>query len=162
VSDGRAVPGVVPHVAPARLIAPDGTETPTFSRGLGRNRVALLVEGAPALGSLVRFSVLVDGGTVDGEGRVERLHTAMRVGGEERWVVIDVDRLDAGSQSRLLRVLYVVRLEEYATSADQERELPPPPPPKRRDPPPADAPKRPRPKVSRYEAPEVPQRWRVR
>ena len=162
MSDGRAFSGVVPHIAPARLIAADGTETATFSRGLGRNRVALLVEGAPEIGSLLRFSVLVDGGSVEGEGRVERLHTALRVGGEERWVVIDVDRLDPGSQSRLLRILYAVRLEEHAAAEKREQSLPPAPPPRRRDPSPPEAPKRPRPKVARYEAPEVPQRWRVR
>ena len=46
----RPVGGIDDHVGPARLRVASAPQVETFSRGIGRNRVALLVHEAPTLG----------------------------------------------------------------------------------------------------------------
>jgi hypothetical protein len=168
------LPGVLEHVAPATLQLADRT-VETFSRGIGRNRMAVLADDSPELGKHVDFSVTVDGGIISGHGVVERLHTEDAWAGEsETWLVIDVERLDDGCTGRLVRKLYRERYVEFA-EAHPELRLPPPAEPPRPTEPPGELPlgerpsaepgepkKRKRPSVARYDAPRTGDRWKVR
>ena len=168
-----SLPGVVGHVGPATLQLAD-RRVETFSRGIGRNRMAVLAGEPLELGERVDFSVAVDGGLISGHGVVERLHSEEAWAGEsETWLVIDVERLDDGSTGLLVRTLYRERYVEYAAEHPELR-LPRPAPPTRPTEPPGEAAlgerqpaqgepkKRKRPSVARYEAPRTGDRWKVR
>ena len=168
---GLFVAGLIPHVATGSVVRRDGTPIETFSRGIGRNRVAFLVKEPLPLGEPVEFAASIDGGELAGSGRVERIHVSEPIDGvEELWVVIDIENLERGSARRLLRALFRDRYIEYAQANPQLR-LPPaqtltqarrgeePEPWGGAAKPPGN---RKRPKVGRYAAPEVGERWRVR
>src|SRR3954466_4192669 len=101
----RPVGGIDDHVGPARMRIGEQPAVETFSRGIGRNRVALLVDGELELGERVRFEVEVVGGTVTGAGHVERVH----VEGDERWAVIDFEEVEPTGVAHLVRTLFGMR-----------------------------------------------------
>jgi hypothetical protein len=169
-----SLPGVLEHVGPAALQLAD-RRIETFSRGIGRNRMAVLATETLELGEHVDFSVTVDGGIISGHGVVERLHTEDAWSSEvETWLVIDVERLDDGSTGRLVRKLYRERYVEFAEAHPELRLHRPAAPPRPTEPqgerplgerPPAapsEPKKRKRPSVARYEAPRIGDRWKVR
>jgi hypothetical protein len=170
-----SLPGVVEHVSPATLQLAD-RRVETFSRGIGRNRVALLAAEPLEPGEHVDFSVNVDGGVISGRGVVERLHAEDTWAGEpETWLVIDVERLDDGCTGRLVRKLYRERYVEFAEEHPELRLHRPAAPPRPTEPPgelplgerppppaPSEPKKRKRPSVARYEAPRTGDRWKAR
>jgi hypothetical protein len=108
------VAGIVPHLGLARLQIDGAAEMQSFCRGVGRNRVAILVERAVPLGAGVRFGVDLEEGEMAGTGTVERLHNHVTVdGSDEVWAVIDVKQLEPGGARRLLRVLFRERYGDY-------------------------------------------------
>jgi hypothetical protein len=156
------VPGLAPYLGPARVVLASGQQLQTFTRGLGRNRVALLVDEAVREGDEVVFELTVDGVQVTGQGRVERLHQG--AGASETWAVVDFLRLGNGAEPRIARRLLLDAAEGEHAEPSRPRV--------REDeafggrkPVPTEAapqPVRRRPKVERYAAPEAPNRWRVR
>ena len=108
------VAGIVPHLGLARLQVDGAAQVQSFSRGVGRNRVAILVDAAVPLGASVRFGVDVEDGEMAGTGTVERLHNHVTLdGSDEVWAVIDVKQLEPGGARRLLRVLFRERYGDY-------------------------------------------------
>jgi hypothetical protein len=163
--------GVVGHVGPATLTV-RGREIETFSRAVGRNRIALLATHPLKPGARVAFSVQLDGGTVTGRGKVERVHSEQQWSGKpETWLVIAVERLDGESTGRLVRMLYHKRYVEYVAAHPEARLRRPAPPPRPTEVPETPAPSpepartrtgRKRPSVGRYAAHEDHKRWRMR
>ena len=150
----RPVGGIDDHVGPARLRVGSAPEVETFSRGIGRNRVALLVQEAPTLGEKVRFEVEVDGGTVKGVGHVDRVH----VEGDEQWAVIDFEEVQPTGIAHLVRTLF--RSRPAAPVRPQHYEVPDRRPPKVWPEPEKPKTGRKRPQVTRWEAPGATERWK--
>jgi hypothetical protein len=163
------VGGIDRHVAVARLRPASGGVVETFTRGIGRNRVAVLARTPMALGEQVRFELSIGGGTVGGVGQVERMHVQPVPGGEpEVWAVIDFQEVEPTGEAQLVRALF---RSGYAQTALNDRMAarrnmgaPDDLRPTRTGIKPAepDAPKRKRPQVGRYAPPESGSRWRVR
>jgi hypothetical protein len=150
----RPVGGIDDHVGPARLRVGSAPELETFSRGIGRNRVALLVTDAPALGDRVRFEVEVDGGTVKGAGHVERVHAE----GGELWAVIDFEEVQPTGIAHLVRTLFRSRGAPAVRPAHYE--VPDRRPPKVWPEPDKPTTRRKRPQVTRWEAPGATERFK--
>ena len=151
----RPVGGIDDHVGPARLSVGSADPVETFSRGIGRNRVALVVREAPTPGDRVRFEVVVDGGTVKGVGHVERVH----VEGDEQWAVIDFEEVQPTGIAHLVRALFRSRVPA-PPPRPAHYQVPDRRPAKVAQEPEQPKPARKRPQVTRWEAPGGMDRWK--
>jgi hypothetical protein len=151
----RPIGGIDDHVGPARMRVGEQPAVETFSRGIGRNRVALLVETDLELGQRVRFEVEVEGGTVSGAGHVERVH----VQSDERWAVIDFEEVEPTGVAHLVRTLFRVRTPQ-PTNRPAHYTVPDKRPPREWPEPPKKTTGRKRPQVTRWEAPGATERFK--
>src|SRR4051812_9689684 len=151
----RPVGGIDDHVGPARMRVGEQPAVETFSRGIGRNRVALVVERDLDLGERVRFEVEVEGGKVVGAGHVERVH----VEGDERWAVIDFEEVEPTGLAHLVRTLFRVR-PPVTPARPVHYAVPDKRPPREWPEQPRKTTGRKRPQVSRWEAPGATERWK--